>query len=88
MGWVLFLGVVIGVATYVVLLGSVAPRRAPKRGSARLPERRVTTADPFALSTPRRRSTDIALEAQLKLYGNDACSPSGLRPHPAARPVR
>jgi hypothetical protein len=85
MGWLLFAGVVVCLATYLVLLGSLASRRDRGRTPVH-PERRVTTADPLALSTPRRRSTDIALEAQLLLYGNDASAPS--RPRPMAKPVR
>jgi hypothetical protein len=87
MGWLLFVGVVTGLATYLVLLGSLASGRDRGRTSSHRPERRVTTADPLALSTPRRRSTDIALEAQLLLYGNDASAPSRPRPRPAAKPV-
>jgi hypothetical protein len=86
MGWVLFLGVVIGMATYLVLLGSIASGRDRGRMSSHRPDRRVTTSDPFALSTPRRRSTDIALEAQLLLYGTDASAPCP--PRPTAKPVR
>jgi len=66
MGWVLFLGVVVGVATCLGLLGSLASGRDRRRTASRGPERRVTTADPIAASTPLDRPRARGAAAALR----------------------
>jgi len=86
-GWLLGLGVALGVVTYLVLLGSVARsrhcgrvpfQRFEQRSEQRFQRSFERASSPTGSSprsprppAPRARRTDVALVAQLSLYNVD-----------------